>query len=293
VTAILAIGASYFPKNRALMTGSVSFAYGIGSFIGPVATARLLSAFDWKMPFIVFGLLGVVAMAMVAVGVRSWFSEGKGNAEQQVGDDGRSYPAGDSNTIWNPVTVLLGFAAISAGVGSFGLAGLYPTYMRNALGFTPQQAAGVMSMIGIGGFLAPLGGWLGDRLGYQRVLMIALPLMGLAGCIAFSELNKSVVLHSMVALLYGVAVLTLLYSNMSAIIISSMKPSMTARTSGLFIAAYYIPAAFAGYLLAEIKEATNWSTAGITQTAGFALLSMILIIAAGMKSRPAITPAKA
>jgi len=293
VTAILAIGASYFPKNRALMTGSVSFAYGIGSFVGPVATAKLLAAFDWKMPFIVFGLLGIVAIALVAVGVWSWFSENKGNAGQQAGDEGRIYPAGDSDTIWNPVTVLLALAAVSAGVASYGLAGLYPTYMRSALGFTPQQAAGVMSMIGIGGFLAPLGGWLGDRLGYQRVLMIALPLTGLAGCLAFSELNKSIILHSMVAVLYGVAVLTLLYSNMSAIIISSMKPSMTAKTSGMFIASYYIPAAFAGYLLAQIKEATDWSTAGILQTAGFAFLSMLLIVAAGIKGRPAMAPAKA
>ena len=68
VTALIAIGASYFYRHRALMTGSVSFAYGIGSFIGPTVTASLLNAYDWRMPFIVFGLAGIVAMAMVAGG---------------------------------------------------------------------------------------------------------------------------------------------------------------------------------------------------------------------------------
>src|SRR4051794_7375087 len=75
VTALIAIGASYFHRNRALMTGAVSFAYGVGSFVGPTMTAVLLNTHGWKMPFIVFGLGGIVAMAIVALCVRPWFSE--------------------------------------------------------------------------------------------------------------------------------------------------------------------------------------------------------------------------
>jgi MFS transporter, DHA1 family, inner membrane transport protein len=175
-------------------------------------------------------------------------------------------------------------------VAVFGLSGLYPTYLRGALGFSPQQAAFVMSAIGVGGFLAPLGGWLGDRLGYDKVLMVALPLAALSGGIAFTELNHSVILHALVAGVFGIAVLSLLYSNLSAIIINSMGPAKTAQTSGLFIASYYIPAAFAGYLLAQLKEASNWTTAGIVQTSGFALIATILIIVAGTTRRTAMSP---
>src|SRR5665213_898209 len=46
---------------------------------------------------------------------------------------------------------------------------------------------------------------------------------------------------------------------------------------GRLAASYYIPAAFAGYLLAQFKEASNWTTAGVLQTSGFALVAMILI----------------
>src|ERR1700749_835559 len=81
VTALIAIGASYFYRNRALMTGVVSCFYGIGSFAGPMMTASLLSAYGWKIPFVVFGLAGIIAMAVVALCVRPWFSESRANEE--------------------------------------------------------------------------------------------------------------------------------------------------------------------------------------------------------------------
>jgi DHA1 family inner membrane transport protein len=284
VTAIFAIGASYFQGRRALMTGAVSFAYGVGAFFGPGMTASLLRAYDWKMPFIVFGLAGFVLMAVVAIFIKSWFSESVAN-QPASGANVAGADAGES--IWNPTTITLGLASVCSGLAVFGFGGLYPTYLRSALGFSPQQAALVMGAMGAGGFLAPLGGWLGDRIGHQKVLMVALPLTALSGGLAFTELNRSLFLHAMVAAALGVGVLSLLYSNLSAIIINSMGPAKTAQTSGLFIASYYIPAAFAGLLLAQLKEALNWTMAGVLQTSGFALIAMILIIVAGA-TRPAV-----
>jgi DHA1 family inner membrane transport protein len=292
VTALIAIGASYFYRNRALMTGVVSFFYGVGSFAGPMMTAALLSAYGWKMPFVVFGIGGIVAMAIVALCVRPWFSESKANEENASGDRNDRADSGLNDTIWNAKTITLGIASVCAGVAVFGFSGLYPTYLRSALGFSPQQAAWVMSAIGIGGFFAPVGGWLGDRMGSQKVLIAALPLAALAGGLSFTELNRSVMLHAVVAVVFGIAVLSLLYANMSAIIINSLGPAKTAQTAGLFIASYYIPAAFAGYTLAQLKEVSNWTTAGVLQTSGFALIAMILVIIAGTTRRPELSPVR-
>jgi DHA1 family inner membrane transport protein len=292
VTALIAIGASYFYRNRALMTGVVSFFYGVGSFAGPMMTASLLSAYGWKMPFVVFGIGGIVAMAIVALCVRPWFSESKANEENASGDRNDRADSGLNDTIWNAKTITLGIASVCAGVAVFGFSGLYPTYLRSALGFSPQQAAWVMSAIGIGGFFAPVGGWLGDRMGSQNVLIAALPLAALAGGLSFTELNRSVMLHAVVAVVFGIAVLSLLYANMSAIIINSLGPAKTAQTAGLFIASYYIPAAFAGYTLAQLKEVSNWTTAGVLQTSGFALIAMILVIIAGTTRRPELSPVR-
>jgi MFS transporter, DHA1 family, inner membrane transport protein len=290
VTALIAIAASYFYKRRALVTGTISFAYGIGAFIGPAMTASLLHAYDWRAPFIVFGLVGILIMAVVALGVRPWFSENKANEEHAKGDAANHPGPGANDTIWNSTSILLGLAAICAGIAVYGFTGLYPTYLRSALGFSPQQAAQVMGAIGIGGFLAPVGGWLGDRFGYQKMLMVALPLVALSGGLSFTELSRSVMLHAVVAGVFGIAVLSLLYANLSAVIINSMGPSKTGQTSGLFIASYYIPAAFAGYLLAQLKEVSDWTTAGILQTSGFAFIAMILIIFAGTTRRPVMSP---
>jgi DHA1 family inner membrane transport protein len=292
VTALIAVGASYFYRNRALMTGVVSFFYGIGSFAGPMMTASLLSAYDWKMPFVVFGIGGIIAMAIVALCVRRWFSESRANEENAISDRNDRAGPGMNDTIWNATTVTLGIASVCAGVAVFGFSGLYPTYLRSALGFSPQQAAWVMSAIGIGGFLAPVGGWLGDRAGHQKVLTAALPLAALSGGLSFTELERSVMLHAVVAVVFGIAVLSLLYANMSAIIINSLGPARTAQTAGLFIASYYIPAAFAGYALAQLKEATNWTTAGVLQTSGFALIAAILVIVAGTRRRPELSPVR-
>jgi DHA1 family inner membrane transport protein len=292
VTALIAIGASYFYRNRALMTGVVSSFYGIGSFAGPMMTASLLSAYGWKMPFVVFGIGGIIAMAIVALCVRPWFSESRANEENASGGRKDGVDTRANDTIWNATTITLGLASICAGVAVFGFSGLYPTYLRSALGFSPQQAAWVMSAIGIGGFLAPVGGWLGDRVGHQKALMAALPLAALSGGLSFTELERSVMLHAVVAVVFGIAVLSLLYANMSAIIIDSLGPARTAQTAGLFIASYYIPAAFAGYTLALLKEATNWTTAGVLQTSGFALIATILVIVAGTTRKPELSPVR-
>jgi MFS family permease len=292
VTALIAIGASYFYRHRALVTGVVSFFYGVGSFAGPMMTASLLTGYGWKMPFVVFGVAGIVAVAIVALCVRPWFSESKANEENATGDNNNRAEPGTNDTIWNPTTITLGLASVCAGVAVFGFSGLYPTYLRSALGFSPQQAAWVMSAVGVGGFFAPVGGWLGDRLGYQKVLLAALPLAALAGGVSFTELDRSVTLHAVVAVIFGIAVLSLLYANMSAIIINSLGPTKTAQTAGLFIASYYIPAAFAGYTLAQVKEVSNWTKAGVLQTSGFALLATVLIIIAGTTRKPELSPVR-
>jgi DHA1 family inner membrane transport protein len=231
-------------------------------------------------------------MAAVAIFVRAWFSESKANELNAAVDRKTNPETAVSDTIWNATTMTLGLASICSGIAVFGFSGLYPTYLRGALGFTPQQAAQVMSAIGIGGFLAPLGGWLGDRWGNRNILLVALPLAAITGGISFTELGRSVMAHALIAGVFGAAVVGLLYTNMSAIIINSVTAANVAKTSGVFIASYYVPAAFAGYMLAQLKEATDWTTAGVLQTSGFALVAMILIVVAGTTRRPVMMPVR-
>lgn len=290
VTALIAIGTSYFHRNRALVTGLISFAYGIGAVVAPLATAALLKAYDWKMPFIVFGLAGIVMMILVAFGVGTWFSESKAIEEHANSPANHANPDA-SDTIWNPASILLGLASLCNGVAVFGAFGLYPLYLRTVIGLSPLQVGTVMSFVGIGGFLAPVGGWLGDRFGYQKILFVALPIVALSGGFPFTGLlGQSVTVYAVFAFFFGLSVVGLFYANMSAIIIESMSPAKTGIASGLFVSSYYIPAAFAGLLLGWLKEVSNWTTAGLLQTSGFAIASLIFIIVARMTRTRAISP---
>lgn len=56
LTALLAIGATYFVNHRAIATSSVLFTFGIGAILGPNIGAALLKSYGWRMPFIAFGL---------------------------------------------------------------------------------------------------------------------------------------------------------------------------------------------------------------------------------------------
>ncbi|MDQ3284645.1 MAG: MFS transporter, partial [Actinomycetota bacterium] len=53
-----AVGA-YFYSRRAMALGTLNFAYGLGSFFGPLFGGIMLqSTGSWKLPFYVYGVLG-------------------------------------------------------------------------------------------------------------------------------------------------------------------------------------------------------------------------------------------
>jgi predicted MFS family arabinose efflux permease len=244
-------------------------------------TAVLLNLHSWRMPFIVFGVTGIVFVLLIQFGIKSWFSEIDADKENESkAFHGHNELHYDGSTIWNPVTILLSLATICAGVTAFGFFGLFPLYLRNGLGFSPTQAAAVLGLIGIGGFTAPIGGWIGDRIGYYKVLFVTVPVMGLSAGVSYTALGGSVLWHAFFALVQGIAVIGVLYANLSAVIIKSMNRDKSGTASGMFVSSYYIPAAFAGYLVGWLKDISDWTTAGMTVSFGFAAISVILLFIA-------------
>ncbi|AOB32635.1 MFS transporter [Bordetella sp. H567] len=277
LTALLAIGTTYFHSHRAVAASSLNFTYGIGAVLGPNIGAAILGATHWQAPFIVFGLLGAVALVLIVLLVRPWFTE------VRVSDDTAAdapLETGVAETVWAWTPMTLALATVFAGLSIYGYLGLYPTYLREALGFAPGQAALAVSFYGFGALLSLLGGWLGDRYDYRRLLFVALLLSAIAGGLLFGGLEKSLPLHILFSFVFGGAISGMAYANLSAGIIKSVKRSKASQASGLFVAALYIPAAFAGYLLGELKVAFGWTVAGLVQVAGCAVIAAILAIAA-------------
>lgn len=281
LTALLAIGTSYFVRHRAVAASSLNFTFGIGAIVGPNLGAAILGATHWQMPFIVFGLSGILAIVLIVPLVKPWFSEA-----QPQPDAGAvaAQAAQGRDSLWARMPVMLSMATAFAGLSIYGYLGLYPTYLRDALGFTAPQAAGAVSFYGLGALLSLLGGWLGDRYDYRKLLCGSLLLSAVAGGLLFTPLARSLALHAALSFVFGAAISGMVYANLSAGIIKSVSSAKAAQASGLFVASLYIPAAFAGYLLGHLKGSLDWTLAGVLQVSGCALLAALLSLLAGARS---------
>lgn len=286
LTALLAISTTYFLRHRALAASALNFTFGIGAIAGPNLGAAILASTHWQMPFIVFGILGIVVLALILLFVRPWFTEVE--AAGQAAETGGEERLADS--IWARTPLTLAAATVFAGLAIYGYLGLYPTYLREGLGFTPKETGLVVSFYGLGALLSLFGGWLGDRNNYHRLLFVSLGLSAGAGAILFGSLGHSLILHILFSFAFGATISGMGYANLSAGIIKSVKREKAAAASGLFVASLYIPAAFAGYTLGLLNERFGWSTAGAVQIAGCALLAALLSLAASVgRDKPAPT----
>jgi DHA1 family inner membrane transport protein len=69
--------------------------------------------------------------------------------------------------------VILTVLSVIGGLVLFGFTGMYPTYLREGLHYTPKAAGFVASFYGAGALLSIFGGWLGDRFSPRGVLSAA------------------------------------------------------------------------------------------------------------------------
>ena len=172
-------------------------------------------------------------------------------------------------------------ATVFAGFAIYSYLGLYPTYLREALGFTPKAAGFAVSFYGFGALLSLIGGFLGDRYNYRTLLFVALVISAISGGLLFSGLEKSLTLHCVFSFVFGGAISGMVYSNLSAGVIKSVKRIHASHASGLFVTSLYVPAAFTGYILGTLKESIGWTMAGIIMVSGCAIIAALLSIMSG------------
>ena len=228
VTVLIAICANYFANFRSAAVGTLSFTYGIGAIIGPILAGFLLAHYqNWRFPMLAFGALGLVAMAFIALFVKSWFSETLGSEESQR-------DTGGAATLLNRNMVVLTALAILWGFTLYAYFGLYPTYLREALKYTPTEAGKMMSFFGIGALTSIGGGWLGDRYSPRNVLVGAFAVVAVLGYMLFHGGAEFSVLAP-ISLLYGVVAGGILFVNIAAYHVKAVRPVLASKGAGLFV----------------------------------------------------------
>ena len=258
LTVLLAIAANYFEGHRAAALGAVNFAFAIGAIIGPILGGALLGAYgSWQVPMLVFGALGFAAMMVIALGVDSSRTEHDGLAARHADDGGAA-------TLVNRTTIVLTVMSLLGGLVIYGYLGLYPTFLRERLGYSPATAGSVMSLYGLGALMSIAGGWIGDRGSPRLVLSASFLIAAVLGYLLFNG-SASYYWQTALSFAWGIVVSGIIYVNLAGYHVKAVRRQLAGRASGVFVTSLYVSAALAGYLMGWIANSAGWGVAGVIQ----------------------------
>lgn len=271
LTVVIAIAASYFARYRATAVGAINFSFGVGAIAGPLLGGYLLGGErNWRLPLVTFGIAGFAVMAVIAVVVSSRMTEkaSSGNARSD---------AQGADTMWNRNTLLLTLMSCIGGLCIYGYLGMYPTFLREHLHYSPSDTGRIMSIFGLGVFASIFGGWLGDRFHPKLVLTVSFAGTGLLGYLLFSGPTGFAV-QSALSFCWGLLVSGVLYVNLAGYHIKAVRASLTNRATGVFVTTLYGAGAFAGYIIGGVAARLGWGTAGLMQISLMAAVGIVLTL---------------
>ena len=252
----------YFYRSRALAIGSMNFAYGLGSFIGPVLAAQILSVTgDWRMPLVAYGLLGLAMMLVALLVLSRHFTEQQ--AEAAVGADPSSPPS-IPNGLFHRNVIICCICATGLGVTVYGYIGLYPTFLRTALQFDVRTAGLAASMFGLGAMIGIPAGWLADRFDQIVINLVAIAVLAVNAYLLFNIVT-SPTWQVLLSFVQGSAASGFFFVNTYALMQRSVRPDFVGRATGLVVTFLYIPASLAGYVFAMLKAEYGWGDAATLQ----------------------------
>jgi predicted MFS family arabinose efflux permease len=269
LTALLTAATGFFARSRGAAAGSINFTFGVGAMIGPVVAAILLGAWQtWRAPMIVFGILGFAALAVIALAVRPWLTELTGQGGTRAAGIG-------ALTLWNRNTVLLTLMSLTGGMIIYGYLGIYPTYLREHLAYSPALAGTVMSMYGLGALASIAGGLLGDRFPPRFVMSTTFLAAAGLGYLLFSGI-RTFAAEAALSFAWGLIVSGILYVNLAGYHVKAVSDNLAGSASGVFVTSLYGSAAASGYSMGWLANHAGWVTAGLIQISLVSLLGAVL-----------------
>lgn len=269
LTVLIAIAANYFVSHRSAAMGAINFSFGLGAIVSPVLGGGMLTAYrNWRVPMVSFGILGFLAILAIAVSVDPWFTEG----ETRIGE---RTDRGGAATLINRNTILLTLMSLIGGLVIYGYLGMYPTFLRESLKYSPTAAGTVVSFYGLGTLGSIAGGWFGDRFSPRLVLSTTFFCAAALGYLLFHG-SGAFAPQAILSFIWGLIVSGVIYVNLAGYHAKALRSNLASRASGIFVTSLYGSAAFAGYLVGWIVTRSGWATAGEIQ------ISLLSIVAGGL-----------
>jgi MFS family permease len=175
---LLSTVARWFVKRRNVMTGITLTGIGLGSLIAPPVAHRLISAYDWRVSYIILGCLvlavGVLAAQLLKrdptrVGQVPYGGDEVGREMLQRADEGFSLrEATHTRQFWMVfgIFICLGFSYFSIVVH------IVPHITD--LGISAASAATILAALGGAGIVGNVLGGAADRIGNKKACVIGL-----------------------------------------------------------------------------------------------------------------------
>jgi MFS transporter, DHA1 family, inner membrane transport protein len=271
-TVLLAIVANYFAGGRAAAIGWINFCFALGSIISPVLGGFARDAYrSWRVPMLVFGCLGLLAIVVVALTVKPSFTEMRGNPDERT-------VLGGATTVFNRNSILLTLMSLIGGLVIYGYLGMYPTFLREGLHYSSTAAGSVMSAFGIGAMGSIVGGWLGDRWSPRLLLGGAFLCSGVLGYFLFRG-SESMTVQVMLSFAWGFIASGTIHVNLAGYHVKAVRSGLASRAAGIFVTSLYGSAAIAGYLMGFIAAHGGWLRAGELQLLLLSLVGGVLALA--------------
>lgn len=265
-------------RYRGAAAGIATTLFGLGMFSGPPVISAIRTATTaWQWPFYILAMVGVLGALALRLLIRhDKVPAAAGPAAPILPRLGR---------VITPRSVLILLAAAANGVGVYAFISVYVTFLRMDNHMSLTSAAYVFSAYGLGGLTGgvPMG-YIADRIGRRRFLIVALLLAGIMGAVAFSVAPS--VIASLAANFCLGMLLNGSYSNCYAAIQDEVAQEDIPVATGLLATVYFLTASFSGWLLLTAAHFVGWSIGAILiYTVPYWICAALFFLARGMDNR--------
>jgi MFS transporter, DHA1 family, inner membrane transport protein len=265
-------------RYRGAAAGIATTLFGLGMLTGPPVISWLQTySAAWQGPFYALAAVGVLgALALQFLIDQSANQTSTTKAAPILPRLAR---------VITPRTLVVLLAAAVNGVGVYAFISVYVTFLRTDGHMSQAVAAYIFSAYGLGGLLGGIPmGYIADRVGRRRFLIVALLLAGVAGAAAFTV--APAVIPSVVANFCLGMLLNGSYSNCYAAIQDEVALEDIPIATGLLATVYFLTASFSGWLLVTAAGLVGWSMGAIlVYTMPYWICALLFFLARGMGQR--------
>lgn len=274
ICAWISIGVAHFPRHCAMVVGLMN-CLAVASHIVATKLVAIRQAFNeqGKLPLLP-ALAGVLILILLYILIWHFFQQVSAAGERGFIRPETRSPVG---AVWSRGPLLLFLAAICLPLSTGNFDYLYSAYLRETLGLPIRTAQMAMGIAVISTLLSPLGGWLGDRYGAMKTLLLTLPVTAAVGGLIFLGWRMPLSILMLLVFLVGLGLSAVFYVNILAALIQSVPPMQNMRAAGLFYVAFNLGIPVADVLFTHLKEMVGWTSLVLLQLVCPLILATMLV----------------